>query len=355
MSAEPLPSNRATGAFERRVARSLDALAPHDAPLLVACSGGPDSTAALVAVARARGPDGPPLVAACFDHGLRPPREAALDRAAVEAVAARLGRAVLSGSASDIESGPASGAGGPEAAARDARYRWLAQACAQAGVAHCVTGHTLDDQAETVLLRLTRGTGTLGAAGMAATSPWPVPCEEGPLRVLRPLLGLRREQASAYLEALGLEARLDPTNELLNLDRNRVRRRVLPELRALNPRVEEALARFAALARSDEEELSAAAEREAERLLLVRGDTAVLRRRPLLALPDAIASRLLRRAAAAVGVDVDGGQVRQLLRISGRRGARLSLAGGEAEVVGDELRIVATGRGGERDRRARWT
>ena len=354
MIAEPLPSNRATGAFERRVARSLTALVPQDAPLLVACSGGPDSTAALVAVSRARGPDGPPVLAACFDHGLRPPEETALDKAAVEAVAARLGRAVLSGSVSDIDIGvdAAAKAGGPEAVAREARYRWLAHACTEAGVAHCVTGHTLDDQAETVLLRLARGTGTLGAAGMAATAPWPVPCEGGRLRVLRPLLELRREQASAYLDALGLEARLDPTNELLTLDRNRLRRRVLPELRALNPRVEEALARFAALARRDEEALGAAAEREAERLLSVRGNTAVLQRRALRALPEAVCSRLLRLAAAAVGIGLDGGQVEQLRRIAARRGARLSLAGGEAAVVGDELRISAAHRRGAVDEQA---
>ena len=342
MSSQPLPSNRATGAFERRVAHALRSLAPPDAPLeaiplVVACSGGADSTAALVAVSRSRRPQDAPVVAACFGHGLRPAEEAALDAAAVDAVAERLGRRVLHGSTADIA--VAEAGVGSEAAARDARYRWLARACVEAGAGYCVTGHTLDDQAETLLLRLTRGAGALGIASMAADAPWPVPCEGKTLRLLRPLLGIRREEAHAYLEALGLRPRLDSTNELLTFQRNRLRHRVLPELRALNPRAEEALARFATLARRDDRALEDWAQREAETLLSVHGDTAAIQRRELLALPEAVSSRLLRRAADAVGVALEGEQIETLLGIARRRGARLSLAGGEAEVVEREIRI----------------
>jgi len=342
MSSEPLPSNRATGAFERRVARALRALAPPDAtfratPLVVACSGGADSTAALVAVSRSRGPHDAPVVAARFDHGLRPAEEEALDGDAVGSVAERLGRSVLHGSTANVVAPEPST--GSEAASRVARYRWLASACVEAGATYCVTGHTLDDQAETVLLRLTRGAGALGIASMAPDAPWPVPCGTEPLRLLRPLLRIRREEASAYLEALGLQPRLDSTNELLTFQRNRIRHRVLPELRAVNPLAEEALARFAALARRDDGALEDWAEREAETLLRVHGDAAAIQRRELLALPEAVSSRLLRRAADTVGVALEGEQIEALLRIARRRGARLSLAGGEAEVVERELHI----------------
>src|SRR5690606_37986891 len=140
---------RRTGAFERRVARALAELGCSTAGgggVLVAVSGGADSTATLVAVTRALGAER--ATAAHFDHRLRSPAEAANDRAAVEAVAAGLGVAVTTGRA------PRRPTDHSEAAAREARYRWLARACREAGVTACVTGHTLDDQAETVLLRL---------------------------------------------------------------------------------------------------------------------------------------------------------------------------------------------------------
>ena len=334
---DQLPHSRLTGAFERRVGRELDAHVPADATTVVACSGGPDSTAVLVAVARARGGRGGAVTAACFDHGLRPPAETALDRAAVESVARRLGVRAVGGSAPER---PATeGGGGAEAAARNARYRWLAGVCGEASAGWCITGHTLDDQAETVLLRLARGTGTAGVAAMASGAPWPLAdCGEG-LSIVRPLLGTRRAAVAAYLGALGLESRSDPTNELTVFDRNRVRHRVLPELRAINPRAEEALSRFAALARRDDEALEGWARREAEQIVSVGVGAALVRRRPLLELPPAVASRVLRTAAQRVGLVLDAAQVAQLLRVARRYGARLSLSGGDATVLEEELRL----------------
>ena len=331
------PHSRLTGAFERRVGRELDAHVPADAATVVASSGGPDSTAVLVAVARARGGRGGAVIAACFDHGLRPAAETALDRAAVESVARQLGVRAVGGSASGRTAAEAGA--GVEAAARDARYRWLAGVCRDAGAGWCITGHTLDDQAETVLLRLARGTGTTGVAAMASCAPWPLAdCGEG-FSVVRPLLGTRREAVAAYLDALDVEPRSDPTNELTAFDRNRVRHRVLPELRAINPRAEEALSRFAALARRDDEALEGWARREAERIVSVGAGAALVRRRPLLDLPPAVASRVLRLAAQRVGLAMDAAQVAQLLRIARRRGARLSLSGGDAAVLEEEVRI----------------
>lgn len=158
MTVDSLPATRGTAAFERRVARALEAVVAKDAPVLVACSGGPDSMAVLISISRSRGPDDGAVVAAHFNHELRPAAATALDGAAVDAVAALLGRRVLHGAAADV----GGLAGGSEAAAREARYGWLAKACAESGARHCATGHTLDDQAETVLLRLTRGAGTAG-------------------------------------------------------------------------------------------------------------------------------------------------------------------------------------------------
>jgi tRNA(Ile)-lysidine synthetase-like protein len=231
-----LVSNRATSTFERRVARALGAHLGAGRTLLAACSGGPDSTAALIAVARAAAAAGGEAVAANFDHGTRIEAETAADRAYVEALAQRLGIRALAGSARAAE-GAEGAEDGSEAAAREARYRWLAAATREAGAAACVTGHTRDDQAETVLLRLTRGAGLSGAAAMTADAAWPVEAPApaaasgGPApRLLRPLLEVGRAEVLAYLDALGLAGlgltpRSDPTNERLGFDRNRVTRR----------------------------------------------------------------------------------------------------------------------------------
>jgi tRNA(Ile)-lysidine synthase len=336
---QALPETRATRAFERRVARALASHIAADEPLVVACSGGPDSMATLIAVVHTHGAAAS-VVAAHFDHRLRPASESEADRVAVEALAARLGVRCLSGVAGDA-------LGPSEAAAREARYQWLAEACAEVGAHWCVTGHTLDDQAETVLLRLARGSGLLGVAGMASAASWPVSSGADAPSVVRPLLGLRRAQAASYLAALGVEPRIDPTNALAVFDRNRVRHRVLPELSALNPRVEEALARFAALAREDNDALEAWATREAQTLVRREGGAVLVERAGLRLLPRAVAARVLRQAATELGVQLDAGQVATLLRLAGRAGSRLAIGGGvEVRVEGAVVRFEA-GAGGQ--------
>ncbi len=338
---DALPRNRRTGAFERRVARVLDRLVDGSTSLIVACSGGPDSTAALLATARWASTREVALTAACFDHRLRPRNETETDRAFVERVASRLGVAFASGTAGRRA---ARSARGPEDAARRARYRWLAQVCRGAGASQCVVGHTLNDQAETILLRLTRGAGLSGARGMAGRADWPVPGGRG-LSVVRPLLEIPREDVEGYLAALGLEARLDPSNESLDYDRNVIRQRVLPELRALNPRADDALARFARHAGADDAALEAWAKREAERLVRYDGRgadrRAELDRRGLVALPTAVAARVVRWACAGVGIAPDAVQVESLLQAAQRRGSQVALAGGRAATVGDTLLIRA--------------
>ena len=343
---------RSTAAFERRVGAALGEHVASGSTLLVACSGGPDSTAALVAVARLLQAAGGRAVAAHFDHRMRPEEETVADLAYVEWLASCLGVPVLAGDAGEAEAPPTS-----EAAAREARYRWLAEVARDVDARGCVTGHTLDDQAETVLLRLARGTGLAGAAGMDLEAPWPVACEasggDEPLRLLRPLLGIGRVDLAVYLDGLGLAGeerspRHDASNDDLAFSRNRIRHRVMPELEALNHRAAEALARFAGHARRDGEALEAWAEREAAELVRVEGDRARIERRALTALPEAVALRLIRHAAAAVGLGVDGEQAAGVLAIASRRGAHLDLRGGAASTDGEAVWIAAAGGPGPR-------
>jgi tRNA(Ile)-lysidine synthase len=223
----------------RAVRDELADLGP-DALVLVACSGGPDSVA-LAAAARAAADRVGALV---VDHGLQPGSDAVASSTAGWLRTHGLDP-VLVLSATVVDAGD-----GPEAAARDARYRALGLAARDLGAAVVLLGHTLDDQAETVLLGLARGSGTRSLAGM--------PRVRGLFR--RPLLDLRRAQVRAAVPA-GAPVVDDPHTADPRFARARVRRTVLPVLEAeLGPGIAEALARTADLARADADALDSIAD-----------------------------------------------------------------------------------------------
>ena len=189
--------------------------------LLLAVSGGSDSTALLLLAARwAKGlkkriKRAPKLLAVTVDHGLR--SESAREAAAVGRFARRLGvrHTVLRWRGAKPKTGL-------QEAARHARYRLLAQAATRAGCEHVLTAHTLDDQAETVLFRLARGSGLTGLAGMAYALPIPVG-EEQAVFLVRPLLGVSKARLAATLRAAGVRHSEDPSNRDPRFARTRLR------------------------------------------------------------------------------------------------------------------------------------
>ena len=221
------------------VRRALSAPAP-GSTVIVALSGGADSLALVAATAFEAPKLGVRAVALTIDHGLQ---EGSTDAAAAAAAKARaLG---LEARVVRVEVGAD---GGPEAAAREARYAALREAAREAGAVAILTAHTLDDQAETVLLGLARGAGAASLQGMAEVS------EIDGVALWRPLLGVRRATTRAACAAQGLEPWDDPHNTDPRYARVRVRERVLPVLEAeLGPGIAEALARTAAQLREDAE------------------------------------------------------------------------------------------------------
>jgi tRNA(Ile)-lysidine synthase len=208
----------------RSFARAHDLLRP--GPLVLAVSGGTDSTALCLILAELREEFGLVLHVAHFDHRARP-RAAAADAAFVGELANHIGATLRVGRA---DAPPKN-----EDDARTARYEFLRRAARDIGATAIATGHTRDDQAETVLLHITRGSGLAGLAGMR-------PERDG---VIRPLLPLRRSDTVAICKAAGIAPREDPTNRSLRFARNRIRHRVLPELAKLNPEIASAIARLA--------------------------------------------------------------------------------------------------------------
>src|SRR6266536_4731030 len=251
------------------VRRAVRAALPTEGCVLVACSGGADSLALAAATAFECRTRAAALIT--VDHGLQP--GSADQAAAVAAIGYELGFDPV-----EIVPVTVGTAGGPEAAARVARYAAL-DAAAAALDATVLLGHTLDDQAETVLLGLGRGSGPRSIAGMRPVDG----------RYRRPLLGVHRATTQAACEALGLTPWHDPHNADPAYQRVRLRREVLPLLEdVLQGGVAEALARTAALTRDDVDALDELAAHHA---------SDVLDAEQLQNLPAAIRTRVLREWA----------------------------------------------------------
>ena len=204
-------------------AKSLFSDLVHSPALVLAVSGGPDSTALMLLAARWRGAHkaGPKLIAVTVDHGLRP--ESKSEAAGVARLARKLGIAhrTLRWTGKKPKTGL------PQAA-RQARYALLADAARKAGAAHILTAHTLDDQAETVLIRLLRGSGMTGLAAMARLTVLPAHGEGG-IRLVRPLLAIPKARLIATLKAAKIAFADDPTNRDPRFTRARLRT-LMPQL-----------------------------------------------------------------------------------------------------------------------------
>ena len=332
-------SRDATTAISASEARSLFAGLASAPAVVLAVSGGPDSTALMVLAARWRKAlkKGPALVAVTVDHGLR--AESKREAREVARLAKQLGLAHRT--LRWIGAKPKSGL--PQAA-RNARYRLLAEAALKAGASHILTAHTRDDQAETVLMRMTRGSGLSGLAAMQRIAALPAAAAEA-LFLVRPLLEVPKMRLIATLKAAAIGFADDPTNRDAAFTR--------PRLRGLMPRLaEEGLdaARLTLLARRlrrADTAIEAAVDvvwhglagDRRERILVF--DAADLAR-----IPGEIRLRLIGRAIDAVGTEgpVELGKLEALVEALGEGvGAgvrwRRSLAGALVTVHRDKVSV----------------
>ncbi len=294
--------------------------------VLVGLSGGADSTALLYLLHTLAPEWQLRLHALHVDHRLR--ADSAADAEAARDLARRLGVPAA------VEPVTVERRGSLEAAARAVRYAALGRYAERIHADRIAVGHTADDQAETVLMRLLEGAGVRGLAG--------IPPVRG--RIIRPLLALRRRALTAVLEQAGLTWREDPTNRDRTFFRNRVRHQILPRLAAAHDAdVVGTLTRMAARAREAVDTLEQVAAAELTRLASEEADALTLPRAALAALPPPVAGEVLRQATARLGSRTPlrawahRGLARLLASPPPRRAFRLG--GVSIEVSGSLLRL----------------
>ena len=293
---------------EQRMLEDTDAL-------LCALSGGADSVCLLHLLRRLSGELGFRLEAAHFHHGIRG-AEADRDRDFVTDLCRDLAIPLHHGRG-DVPAYARERGMGLEEAARELRYAFLRETAATLGRCRIATAHQAEDNAETLLLNLCRGTGLRGLCGIP-------PVRDG---IVRPLLPVTREEILAYLEERGLPHIEDSTNALEDGDRNLLRHRVMPVLRQLNPAFSRTALAASALLRQDEEYLCALGE-----ACLEEGPEGEIRfsASRLTALPASVASRGLRLGARRLGASLERKHTEALLALAAGSGglARLDLPGG---------------------------
>lgn len=292
--------------------------------VLAAVSGGADSVAMLRLLLELRAELGVVLAVAHFNHGLREEQSAG-DEAFVTDLAQQHGLELFV-HGGDIRAAAVADKVSLETAARGARYRWFAQIAAQHRFDCVATAHTLDDQAETVLLKFLRGAGTRGLAGI-----YPIVVRGG-FRIVRPLLCVTRDHVEAYLSACSQSWREDESNLDRRFLRNRVRHELLPLLeREYNPRLRHLLADLAKLSQGeqqywDELVVEHLATNDAGELLLAG----------FAELPLALQRRVIKRFGEAQGGALDFAHVEKL-----RRCALGELR--KAELPGDRIAMRVNG------------
>ncbi len=260
--------------------------------VVIGLSGGPDSVAlfrAMLALcpekARSRGA----ILVGHFNHRLRG-QAADEDAQWVQTLCQRWGVVCHVGTPPSKD-GLITPTGHPsEALARKARYHFLRQLAEQHGLRYVATAHTADDQVETILHRILRGTGIAGLAGMSRARPL-----SPAVAVIRPLLSFTRQELRQYLADLGQDYRQDASNEDLRFTRNRIRHQLLPLLRGyFNPHVEEAILRLGRLAQEVTEWIDSEAAYLLEQTALQDGQRWVFRADRLAKLPSFLIREIFR-------------------------------------------------------------
>jgi tRNA(Ile)-lysidine synthase len=283
----------------------------------VAVSGGADSVALLRLLIDLRSEIGIVLSVVHFNHQLRGPDSDADEQFVADL--ARYHKLELHCEGGDTAAYAAQKHLSIETAARELRYHYFRRLFTEANLNRIATAHSLDDQAETVLLKMARGAGSRGLAGIYPQLA--IPDSKSEASIIRPLLATRRKDLEIYLKSLGQSWREDASNRDLRHARNRVRHGILPRLeRFLNPAVREALAETAEIARDEEEYWQCEVARVLPQVWAQQSRT--MKSSVLSALPLALQRRVVRAACESLGLRLEFHHVEEVLVLASSPAAK---------------------------------
>ncbi len=278
-----------------KTVRNYRMIAPGDT-VLAAVSGGPDSVFLLRVLLALRNKLKIKKIAVChLDHGLRG-EDSAADADFVKKLAEDLSLEYYHGWA-DLARG-ASKKLSTEERARQARYAFYGNCAARSGANVVATGHTLDDQAETVLMRIVKGSSLKGAVGILPVR------QQDNIRFIRPLIELEKSEITGFLEKAGACYRIDRTNLESIYFRNVVRREILPFLAKYNPRIKRALSSFAEHLREDYEFIESCKGRFFENIGVGKDGEVILPLKEIVIQPKALQKEIFRDALGRAGGDI---------------------------------------------------
>ena len=296
--------------------------------LLVAVSGGPDSICLVHILAKLKEALGIRLHITHLNHQLRG-AESEADAQYVSNLAQRLGIPATI-EKREVKAYQTLKRISLEEAAREVRYTFLAQVAGAIGVSQVAVGHTMDDNIETILMHLIRGSGTRGLQGLRPRTEWHL--SGNSLTIIRPLLGVSRKETANYCQDHKLMPRLDTSNLSLSPLRNRIRLKLLPLLKSYNPQVDEAILRTARIAGEDLAFLEKEGLRVWDKIAQRQGNIIILDKAKFLELPLALKRHLLRMSLEKLlGTlkDIEMCHIEEIMdALTKPAGRRLSLPGG---------------------------
>jgi tRNA(Ile)-lysidine synthase len=310
--------------------------------LLVGVSGGPDSVCLLHLLVKLKERLGIGLHVAHLNHMLRG-MESEADARYVSEIAERLGIGVTL-EQRDVKSYQSEHCLSLEEAAREVRYQFFAEVAGSMGTDRIALGHTADDQAETILMRLVRGSGVYGLQGMQPLTQWESLADTR-MTVVRPLLEVSRGEVEIYCQQHDLKPRRDSSNLSSSYFRNRIRNELMPLLQSYNPRINEALLRTAGSLTVDFSFLEQQVSQIWDKAVKEEGETIILNSKELIPLHPALQRYLLREAVRRLLgnlKDIEWRHIESMVAaLSMRAGKRLNLPRGLTFYVErEEFRIT---------------
>ena len=339
---DPGPASRRV---RSEIRRGIQTHLPGGATIVAAVSGGPDSLALVHALAQLRDDLGIRLYAAHLDHGLRP-AESAADAEFVRQAMDEF-RVPLYSEKADVGQYRKKHRLSVEDAARQVRYSFLARVSVQVEADAVAVGHNLDDQAETVLMHVLRGSGLAGLRAMTAIHRRSI--DGVPITVFRPLLRVPKVDTVEYCSENGLSPRLDESNLSEDMTRNRIRMDLLPQMKSYNPAIAVSLGRLAELVSYDLDFMSQAVDRVAADVLTPGSMGLALDRSSFAGLHPAVQRHLLRRAVETVAgdaSDLEFGHIEEMARLmAGPAGKKTRLPGQVTLEVDHDWAYLIAGEG----------